>query len=226
MDKVEILMKEYDIMRTEIRMYISKFYMALTAMLAIVTAGVFKSEPERVGFIWIYIPYLISAIIGFMTMVTFFVNRNAGYVRLIEERINNIFSTSASALQILNCGGAPPIDWKPQPLPLLFWENFYADVAMDRDKGRQLKALHAVSYIAILVGGGAVLAILIGIGCAEAKKWEILGMPCFLTSILHGALSFISLSLAGYCFWYVQTMVRKTTIKINKDILSSLPYAG
>lgn len=195
--------------------------MALTAILAIVTAGVFKSEPEKVGFIWIYIPYLIAAIIGFMTMVTFFVNRNAGYVRLIEERINNILSTSASALQILNNEGGIPANWKPQPLPILFWENFYADVAMNRDQGQQLKALHAVSYIAILVGGIAISAIIIAIGCTEANKWSILTLPYRFTVILHCLMSVISFLVSGFCFWYVQTRVRKTTIKLNHTILSS-----
>lgn len=221
MEKIDILFKEYDIMRTEIRMYINKFYLALTAILAIVTAGVFKSEPDRVGFIWIYIPYLISAIIGFMTMVTFFVNKTAGYVRLIEERINNHFKTSVDALQVLKETVVPPTatNWTPQPVPILFWENFYADVAMDRDKGGQLKALHALSYIAIVLGALAVVVILIGAGCVEADKWEILGMPCRVTSILHAFMSVLSISLAGYFFWYVQTSVRKTVIKLNKSIL-------
>lgn len=220
MDKIDILMKEYEIMRTEIRMYIGKYYMALTAILAIVSAGVFRSEPDRVGFIWIYIPYLIAAIIGFMSMVTFYVNKTAGYVRLIEERINNHFNTSIDALDVVNESRALPNDWVPQSMPILLWENFYADVAMLRDKGQQIKSLHILSYIAIALGGIAILVTLIGAGCTEANKWEVFGMPCIVTSSLHGIMSFLSIGVAGYFFWYIQTRVRKTAIKLNKTILA------
>lgn len=45
-DLVKILLKEYDVMRNEICLYINKYYLALTVILGIFTAGS-KKEPAK-----------------------------------------------------------------------------------------------------------------------------------------------------------------------------------
>ena len=79
-DQVEILLKEYSVMREEICLYINKYYIALTAILAIFTAGIFQNAQSKSNLVYIWIPYLVSGIFGFMTIVTFFINKMAGYV--------------------------------------------------------------------------------------------------------------------------------------------------
>ena len=44
---INILMKDYEVMRSEIRMYIGKYYLALTAIIALLTAGVFKENENK-----------------------------------------------------------------------------------------------------------------------------------------------------------------------------------
>ncbi|EHP84191.1 hypothetical protein GeomeDRAFT_3196, partial [Geobacter metallireducens RCH3] len=127
----EVLLKEYDTMRTEIRLYIGKYYIAITLIYTILSAGLLKENPtENNGMIYIWIPYIIAAIIGFMTMITFYVSKMVGYVRLIELRIAKSFGTEPPQ----NKAAVP----KKILLAPLFWESTYADIDMNRDSGRQL----------------------------------------------------------------------------------------
>lgn len=60
-DLEQILLKEYDCMRNEIRLYINKYYLGLTAILGIFTAGIFKNNIGKEGaFIFIWIPFIIA----------------------------------------------------------------------------------------------------------------------------------------------------------------------
>ncbi|MFT5047397.1 MAG: hypothetical protein ACI8UP_004394, partial [Porticoccaceae bacterium] len=130
---LDILLKEYAIMRSEVRMYINKQYLALTAILAILTAGVFKSDSTESGTTFIWIPFVVAAIICFMGIVTFLINKTAGYVRLIEWRINQLYETDFPS-------DAESFESKQYLAPML-WEGHYADIGMDRDKGHQISSV-------------------------------------------------------------------------------------
>lgn len=202
---LDILLKEYDIMRAEIRMYINKQYLALTAILAILTAGIFKSDPLTGGYIFVYIPFLVSGIIGFLSVVSFFVNRNAGYVRILEQRINKMYNTYFPYESDVN---------NKKELALLFWENYYADVGMDRDDGNQLRSVFgiAISIIALT----AIVSILIVI----RNGFIYLEKDNGFYAVLYASSSVISLALSSYSYQYLNTEIRRKVREKNDNILN------
>lgn len=204
-EKLDILLKEYDIMRAEIRMYINKQYLALTAILAILSAGIFKSDPLTGGYIFVYIPFLVSGIIGFLSVVSFFVNRNAGYVRILEQRINVMYNTYFPYESDIN---------NKKELALLFWENYYADIGMDRDDGNQLRNVFsiAISIIALT----AFVSILIVI----KNGFTYLAQDNNLYAVLYVSSSIMSLVLSSYSYQYLNTEIRRKVREKNNNILN------
>lgn len=215
MDKSEmlkdILLKEYDAMRTEIRMYINKYYIAITLIYTILSAGLLKIDPmQSGGLIYIWIPYIISAIIGFMTMITFFVSKITGYIRLLEVRIAKIFGTIP-----------PEIDSSLKEkllLAPLFWESTYADVSIDRDKGRQFSSPFFISILAMFISGLIALSIIMYFGFEVASKYDILMTHnCgYIYLITSTALLVSAIAL----FPIVNTYTRRKTTEINNELLS------
>jgi hypothetical protein len=173
-ERVAILMKEYDVMRNEIRLYINKYYIAITAILGIFSAGIFKSSPGESGFTFIWVPYIIAGILGFMALVSSFINKTAGYVRHIEWRINRIQSEKTAADQ----------DTADVRQGLLLWESFYADYGMNRDSGRQFASLFTWALVSFGLVGIAILSIVISFGYEEARKWEFTSYPCISPATL------------------------------------------
>lgn len=216
MDKSEmlkdVLLKEYDTMRTEIRMYINKYYIAITLIYTILSAGLLKIDPtQNGGMIYIWIPYIIAAIIGFMTMITFFVSKMAGYIRLIELRISSIFGT-------LPPGIKSSLETKLLLAPL-FWENTYADIDIDRDKGRQLISPFFISILIMFISGLVALGIIMYFGYQTASKHQF-------TVILNGGHLYLTTStfllLAAIAlFPIVNTTIRRKTIKVNNALMAN-----
>lgn len=201
----DVLLKEYDIMRSEIRLYIGKYYIAITLIYTILSAGLLKVDPvQSGGIVYIWIPYIIAAIIGFMTMITFYVSKMVGYVRLLEFRMANIFGTvtptNSESVQ------------KNILLAPLFWESAYADIDMNRDKGKQLTSPFFLSILVMVISAFAALSIIMFSGYQVATKYIIFGKDiagCFylITSILL-------LILAIALFPVVNTTVRRRTIDV------------
>lgn len=212
-DQLQVLLKEYDVMRTEIRLYINKYYLALTAILGIFSAGIFKSAANGSGFTYIWVPYLVAGILGFMALVTFFINKTAGYVQFIEWRINTLEEGATTGDQV------PPVAGNDSlPHGLLLWETFYADYGMGRDSGRQFKSLFTWALVGFLLAGSAMLAIVIAFGYEEAKKWSF-ELPYWLTPprfFLCSSISF--LLIAAFAYWWVNTKVRDEVRKLNAKL--------
>lgn len=207
-ERVEILMKEYDVMRNEIRLYINKYYIAMTVILGIFSAGIFKSSPGESDFTFIWIPYIIAGILGFMALVSFFINKTAGYVRLIEWRINRIQSKETAA----------DPETEDVRRGLLLWESFYADYGMNRDSGRQFASLFAWALVAFGLAGVAMLSIVITFGYEEARKWVFTGCSCISPATVFLFSSIIILAVSIYSYWRVNTKVREEVRKLNEEL--------
>lgn len=207
-ERVEILLKEYDVMRTEIRLYINKYYLALTVILGIFTAGIFKSSTGESGFTFIWVPYIVAAILGFMTIVSFFINKTAGYVRHIEWRINSIQSKATAA-------GRENVDVRRG---LLLWESFYADYGMNRDSEGQFSSLFARALVAFGFASVAMLSIVITFGYEEASKWKFTWCSWVSPAMLFLFSSIIFLAVSIYSYWRVNTKVREEVRKLNKEL--------
>jgi hypothetical protein len=207
-DRVEILLKEYDVMRNEIRLYINKYYIAMTAILGIFSAGIFKSSPGESGFTFIWVPYLVAGSLGYMTLVSFFINKTAGYVRYLEWRINRIQLDEAAE------------DIKPKDMRrgLLLWESYYADYGMNRDSGRQFSSLFTWALAPLGLVGIAMLCVVIVLGHEEAKKWEFTTCSCISPAVLFFVSSIIFLAVSIYSYWRVNTKVREEVRKLNKEL--------
>ena len=202
---LDVLLKEYDLMRAEVRMYINKQYLALTAILAILTAGVFKADPSTDGFVFIWIPFVVSGIISFIAMVSFFINKTAGYIRLIEERINRLYFTESP-------NESSTIDENSKLAPL-FWESYYADIGMARDKGLQFKSIFGSPLLAMAAAGLITLIFVMKSGYVEIAKTNSVWAMIYLLA------SFAVLAGSAYSFWYVNTNVRKKVKEINKKLV-------
>jgi hypothetical protein len=207
-ERVEILLKEYDVMRNEIRLYINKYYLAMTVILGIFTAGIFKSSPGESGFTFIWVPYIVSGILGFMTIVSFFINKTAGYVRHIEWRINKIQSNATS-------GGQENEDLRRG---LLLWESFYADYGMNRDSGGQFSSLFAWALVAFGFASVAMLSIVITFSYEEVRKWEFIYCSWASPAMLFLFSSISSLAVSIYSYWRVNTKVREEVRTLNKQL--------
>jgi len=204
----DILLKEYDTMRTEVRMYINKLYLSLTAILGIITAGIFRGDPRENGFVYIFIPFIVSGIIAFMSVVTFFINKTAGYIRLIEQRINRIYGTTSPVQH------SQQIDSSSFLAPLI-WESFYADLALERDQARQLKSVFAFPLIVFIVIGALSLAIVIKYGLDECLKHGQFAGWAYLF------LSSLCLYLAPRGYMLVNTNVRRITMEVNAELMQA-----
>jgi len=223
MDKSEmlkdVLLKEYDTMRSEIRMYINKYYIAITLIYTILSAGLLKNDlTKNGGIIYIWIPYIIAAIIGFMTMITFFISKIAGYIRLLELRISKIFGTIPPDIK-------SPLKAKLLLAPL-FWESTYADIDIERDRGRQLISPFFISISIMVVSALVALSIIMYYGYQIASKHQFTmllnaGHIYLLTSTLL-------LIAAIALFPIVNTIIRRKTIAINNTLVAKfeLIYNG
>ncbi len=215
---LESLIKEYEIMRTEVRLYINKYYIGLAAIFgSIISGGIFQNKSEYGGLIYIWIPYVIAGIMGYMAMVTFFINKTAGYVRLIEQRIDRIFHASPP-----NKMGIAKEE-KPFLAPF-FWESYYADLGMDRDIGRHFKSIFKFPLVAIGISALSALIMVISHGCNEASKWHIYVPSLFILSssmtvIIYLLTSVILLIISSYLFWKVNFETRKMIIRVNSELL-------
>ena len=208
----DVLLKEYDTMRAETRMYINKYYIAITLIYTILSAGLLKIDPTQSGgMIYVWIPYIIAAIIGFMTMITFFISKMVGYIRFIEFRIANIFDTVPPDIK-------PSFDEKLFLAPL-FWESTYADIGIDRDHGKQFRSAFFISILVMFISGIVALGIIMYFGYQVASKNQFTanfngGHIYLLTSILL-------LVAAIALFPIVNTSIRRKTIKFNNVLMAN-----
>lgn len=218
----DIFLTEYETMRSEIRLYINKLYLGLSVITGLITFGVFKDSPEKGGFIYVWIPYIISATIGFMTMVSFFVNKTAGYVRLLEHRLARMYNTTIPSEA--NLQGRTAFHLAP-----IFWESFYADYNMKRDVGQTLRSLYFGGIAGMILAGLIMLCIVLNFGYQEAIKWDIIALyrpaakpPYIITGVAYLISAFLSVASSGFLYWWVGTTNRGKLIEVNKSLLSKL----
>lgn len=203
MDKVlDIFIKDYEVMRSEIRLYINKSYLIWAGIFAIIIYGIFKQESGNSAFIIIIIPYLISCIFGYMSMVMFNINKTAGYIRFLEERINRMFGTTSLSVSNSMHGNH---------LPLLLWENYYADIGMDRDIGNQLKSYYIKAIFAMVCFGSLSLLFII------IRGYILLGI---YWGAIHFVASLGSIFVAVYLMLKTDTDIRSTVREVNKKLLA------
>lgn len=199
----DILIAEYQEMRNEIRLYINKLYLGLTATFTLLTAGVFTSNTDKTV-VFICLPYIIFGIFGFMAMVSFFINKTASYVKLTEKRISLIYGASSFS----TCDAK---DTKREVLPLLLWESYYADFGLDRDKNKPIGRMFGVitmtmmSSVLILIG----IVIFYGASSIDDDKLRILYVS-----------SSIGLNVfAGLAYALTGPYIRKRCSSINDLLL-------
>lgn len=204
---LEILLKEYEVMRAEVRMYINKQYLALTAIIAILTAGVFKTDLSQGSDTFIWIPFVVATILGFIAMVSFFVNKTAGYIRLVEFRIDRLYVSIPPASK-----EKPKVRKKLAPL---FWENYYADIAMDRDKGKQLLSKFGSPIFAMLLPGLTMLGFVMWLAYKHIAKFDE------MLAIAYIGFSVMVVLIALGALLYTNTSVRSLVRDTNKFLITN-----
>jgi hypothetical protein len=217
----DIFLKEYEVMRAEIRLYINKLYLGLSVIVGLLTLGIFKSNPKEAGFICLWIPYVITGVVGYMTMVSFFINKTAGYVRLLEHRIARMHNTII------------PVDTNLSrkiifPLSPMFWESFYADYNMKRDTGEVFKSLYMIALNGMIIGGLIMIGFVVSLGYFEAIKWHIMYrikpsgyLPFEVTGILYVATSALSVGSSLFTFVWVGGTNRRKLGELNNKLLEN-----
>ncbi|MFA5846655.1 MAG: hypothetical protein WC855_07100 [Thermodesulfovibrionales bacterium] len=208
-EMVMILLKDYETMREEIRLYIGKFYLGLSAIFAILSAGAFQNSPDHGSFLYLLTPFIIAGLVGFMSMVTFYVNKVAGYIRFLEWRLCAEYGCSL------------PSDKKRRSLSKLapiLWESFYADIGMDRDVGRQLKAIHGKAFIMMILPVLVIISAAIMGGYNEAKKWQFVCSPELALGWPYVIFASLTVAVSFYIFWFVNTRTRAVTVSVNDEL--------
>lgn len=203
---INILMKDYDVMRSEIRLYINKFYLGLTAILGILTVGIFQQSDNSM--VYLCVPYAVASLIGFLAMVSFFVNKTAGYVSLIEHRIARMTDTHIPSHKLTSTS-------KITRLSPIFWESYYADIGMERDLVNHFSSLFSLPIAAILVPSTIMLTIIIHLGFQEISSYSL---PYAWT---YCGTSVGSLLIAGVFFTISGKNVRSMLINLNSNLLEA-----
>lgn len=201
----DVLLKDYQEMRTEIRLYVNKFYLLMSAVFAILSAGIFKTKPDEGSIIFVLTPYIVAGLIGFISMVTFYVNKIAGYVKCIEFRLSKIYGADMPR---------DPSDTLKSSTPLapIFWESFYADTGMNRNSGKQLGSLHGVAFVAMCVPASILLSFIIYMGAASIQSVAL--------RVLYVISSVVVLTASGYVFWLINTKTRAIVQILNGQLFS------
>lgn len=216
----DLLLKEYDIMRNEVRLYITKYYIAITLIFTSLIANLFNIKLKESTFIFILTPFIISGLIGFMTMVTFFLNKVASYVRLIEWRLARSYNTVPPDKEGFSAQAS-------MPLTPLLWESYYADIGMERDEGKQFASTFFLSISAMSLAGTIALAIIIYKGAMEAIAWTPFGIPGYISCIFYVVLSLETLFFSVHMFQRVNTQIRQTMRRVNGELLNRfMPTEG
>ncbi len=199
---IKVLLKDHESMRAEIRMYINKYYFALTAIISLITIGLFQSKENQIVYIWI--PYAVSALMGFLSMVDFFVNKAAGYVSLLEKRLAVYTNTGYPSC---------PLD-RTRPLALIFWESYYADKGLGRDENSFVN-IFALPVTFILVPSFVMVGIIVNKGhyliMKDSPGWEWYYTISSCIVLLFSCLSLI----------ITNRIVRDMTRRLNSSILSA-----
>jgi flagellar biosynthesis protein FliQ len=208
---LNVLLKDLELMRAEIRMYIEKQYLVVLISIGVLTYGIFNSNSSARNFSFLFIPFIVSGTMGFLAFLTHWINKTAGYVRLLEKRIEQLFKDSQ---------GDRGISGRPSAaLPPIFWETVYSDFAYNRDKGTQMRSLHGrLALRPMSIGIFVVLIIVVSFGITEALKWSILGMPQYMSAILYVLASIAAISYSYIMLNQATTMTRKMTIVANEEL--------
>ncbi|MBF0555921.1 MAG: hypothetical protein HQK96_15460 [Nitrospirae bacterium] len=157
-----------------------------------------------------------------MTMVSFFINKTAGYVRLLEHRLARKYDTNIPNETNIH-------DKTAVYLAPMFWESFYADYNMRRDEGKTFNSLFFFAIVLMIFPGLIMLCIIMNFGYQEAIKWDILALfrstakpPCIITGVAYLITASLSVVSAGYLYWWVGTANRQKIIAINELLLAKM----
>ena len=185
-----LLMKEYEAMRTELRDYIKRYYSSIVIVQSIIFATIFTAAKEGLAWLYLFIPGLIMGFAALLSMITLFISQQASYVKLIEQRLNNI------------CGK-----------DYFIWETKYADQSLKRDQG--LLFAPTISVIYILTITPLVLATIISVHSGyDYINTSHPGWHSWYT--VYVAFSFLSI----FIFPITNKLVRNKCKKFNEQIVS------
>lgn len=210
---IDILLKDYESMRAEIRLYIDKQYLAVIVILSLITYGLFSTNDTTRGFAFLFTPFLIAGLVGFLAMVEFFISKTAGYIRMIETRIGIIFGNNSLENEDI-------FEKYEISLPPIFWESFYADKGIGRDKGDQHKSLFIRWGVGLLSLAIIVMYVMVlFFGVSEAQKWQILGFPSWVSTIAYISASLVALGASVFMLRQAPTRTRNFTVELNKKLI-------
>lgn len=123
-----LLIKEYEAMRTELRDYIKRYYSSIVIVQSIIFATIFTAAKENLAWLYLFIPGLMMGFAALMSLITLFIGHQASYLKLIEQRLNNL------------CGRE-----------YFIWETEYADQSLRRDRGILFSPIISIIYIFIVI---------------------------------------------------------------------------
>ncbi len=148
-----LLLKDYEAMRAELREYIKRYYSSIAIVQTVIFATVFAAIKENQPGLHLIVPALFLGYSAFMSLITLFISQQASYVKLLENRLNDL------------CGQ-----------PYFIWETLYADQSLRRDKGILFSPLITLIYVFLSVPLLTAFGISAWEGyrylnCTEWQKW-------------------------------------------------------
>ena len=79
---VDVLLKDHESLRAEIRLYIDKQYLAVIVALGVITYGVFSTNETTRGIAFIFMPYIIAALVIL------------GYARILYKQCGGLYKAT------------------------------------------------------------------------------------------------------------------------------------
>lgn len=77
-----LLIKEYDVMRTELREYIKRYYSSIVIVQSLIFAAIFTADRDTAPWLYLFVPALIMSFAALMSMITLYISQQASYLKL------------------------------------------------------------------------------------------------------------------------------------------------
>lgn len=184
-----LLIKEYDVMRSELREYIKRYYSSIVIVQSLIFAAIFTAAKDTAPWLYLFVPPLTIGFAGLMSLITLFISQQPSYLKLIEKRLNDL------------CGKE-----------YFIWENKYADQSLGRDRGFMFTPLIGLIY------GFMVVPLILAVAFSIWKGFDYLKLNYPGWEVGFAIFSAVALMLGIALFPITNKNVRGSCAKFNEDL--------
>ena len=185
-------MKEYDVMRSELREYIKRYYSSIVIVQSLIFAAIFTAAKDTAPWLYLFVPPLTMGFAGLMSLITLFISQQASYLKLIEKRLNDL------------CGKE-----------YFIWETKYADQSLRRGQGFMFTPLISLIY------GFMTIPLILAVVFSIWKGFDYLKVNYSGWEIGFAIFSGVALLIGIALFPITNKYVRGSCAALNQELTKS-----